>query len=184
MEKNEIIKSAHFNTILKTYMFLIVVWWSIVSLVGIVFIPFWLLIGWYFCRRYYTSLECTLTEKTVEIKKGVLFHVEKTIPLDRIQDLTLRDGPLLRALNLCMVEIETAGQSNPQGSDAKIIGIDDAKEFRNSVLKQRDILKQKTRAFSAGEHVSESTQSESVLYEIRDTLIKIEEHLKQSQQQK
>ena len=160
-------------------MFLIVVWWSFVSLIGIVFIPFWLLIGWYFCKRFYNSLECTLTEKTIELKKGVLFHVEKTIPLDRIQDLTLRDGPLLRALNLCMVEIETAGQSNPQGSDAKIIGIDDAKEFRDSVLKQRDVMRQNIKV-ATGEQNLDSVKNERVFYEIRDTLLKIEEHLKQA----
>ena len=178
MEENKIVKSAHFSKILITYMFVNVLWWSIVTIIGVAIIPFWLILGWFFCRRYYNSLECTLTEKTVEIKKGVLFRVEKTIPLDRIQDLTLRDGPLLRALKLCMVEIETAGQSNPQGSDAKIIGIDDAKEFRNSVLKQRDQLKQKIEPVALEGQSFDRTKNESVLFEIRDTLVKIEEHLR------
>jgi len=173
IDQENVVQSAKFNKVLITYMFLIVLWWSLVSLVGIVIIPFWLFVGWYFCRRYYNSLECTLTTKTVEIKKGVLFHVEKTIPLDRIQDLTLRDGPLLRALKLCMVEIETAGQSNPQGSDAKIIGIDNAKEFRDRVLQQRDLVREDQKATEE----AVPADSRHVLFEIRDALLKIEEHL-------
>lgn len=173
IDQENVVQSAKFNKVLITYMFLIVMWWSLVSLVGIVIIPFWLFVGWYFCTRYYNSLECTLTTKTVEIKKGVLFHVEKTIPLDRIQDLTLRDGPLLRALKLCMVEIETAGQSNPQGSDAKIIGIDNAKEFRDRVLQQRDLVREDQKATEE----AVPADSRHVLFEIRDALLKIEEHL-------
>ncbi len=169
------IKSAQFSKALIGYMYLIVMFWCLVSFIGIPFIPIWMLIGWIFTKRYYNSLECTLTTKTIEIKKGVLFRVEKTIPLDRIQDLTLREGPLLRALKLSMVEIETAGQSNPQGSDAKIIGINDAKEFRNTVLKQRDVLLEA----SAPKLKSEPIHSDdkNVLVEIRDSLLNIEKYL-------
>ena len=84
-------------------------------------------------------MECKLTDQTLELKKGYLFRIEKTIPLDKIQDLTLREGPLLRALGICMLDIETAGQSSPQGSsDAKIIGIKDTKEFRDRVGQKQD----------------------------------------------
>ena len=169
-DESKIIKSATFNRILVTYIFFIVIFWCFVSVIGIIFIPLWLFIGFFFSRRYYNSLECTLTEKTIEIKKGVLFHVEKTIPLDRIQDLTLRDGPFLRALKLCMVEIETAGQSNPQGSDAKIIGIDDAKGFRDSVLKQRDGLRDEI-TMSKNKKPVNVDSNEDIFVEIRDTLV-------------
>ena len=179
MEDKQIIQTAHFNKALIGYMYVIVIFWCAVTFIGIVFIPVWLLIGLFFTKRYYNSLECTLTTKTIEIKKGVLFRVEKTIPLDKIQDLTLREGPLLRALKLCMVEIETAGQSNPQGSDAKIIGIDDAKEFRNLVLKQRDVLAEAAASKSSNQNKSADSESQHVLFEIRDALLKIEEHLRE-----
>jgi putative membrane protein len=179
VDEKKIIQSAQFNKALISYMYLIVLFWCAVTFIGIVFIPIWILIGWFFTRRYYNSLECTLTTKTIEIKKGVLFRVEKTIPLDKIQDLTLREGPLLRALKLCMVEIETAGQSNPQGSDAKIIGIDDAKGFRNMVLKQRDLLLDVSMSKSSSQNDAAETQSQHVLFEIRDALLKIEEHLRE-----
>lgn len=174
MGDKQIVKSAHFNQALVFYIFVIVLWWSLVSLIGILLIPFWIVIGWFFAKRYYNSLECTLTTKTIEIKKGVMFRVEKTIPLDRIQDLTLREGPLLRALKLCMIDIETAGQSNPQGSDAKIIGIDDAIEFRNTVLQQRDVLLEESKASQPN---ADDLESKHVLFEIRDALFNIEKHL-------
>ena len=72
---------------------------------------------------------CTLTERHLSFKKGVIFKAGKTIPLE---------NPLLKAFNLRILKIETAGQSNPQGSDMKLIGIIDTVEFKNKVLRQRD----------------------------------------------
>lgn len=177
-EETKIILKAQFHPVLKTYLFLIVTWWSFVSFIGIPIIPIWLFVGMFFCTRYFNRLECNLTEHTLELKKGYLFRVEKTIPLDKIQDLTLREGPLLRALNLGMLDIETAGQSGAQGSsDAKIVGIIDLKEFRNRVLKQRDIVLLHT-SKNQNEYRSEDSSSSSILEQIRDTLVRIEKKLK------
>jgi putative membrane protein len=71
----------------------------------------------------------------------VLFKVEKTIPLENIQDLTFIENPLLKYLDLRILKIETAGQSNPQGSDMKLIGIVNSADFKEQVLHQRDLLK-------------------------------------------
>ncbi|MBN2009091.1 PH domain-containing protein [candidate division KSB1 bacterium] len=172
-QENNVLLTAQFHPVLKTYFFLMGIGWSIIIIFGIPFIPIWLIIGYYFADRYYKSLECQLTERTLELKKGHLFHIEKTIPLDKIQDITLREGPVLRALNICMLEIETAGQSNPQGSsDAKITGIVDAKEFRNRVLAQRDKVTEREQASSSQN--TNLANSGNVLFEIRDSLKNIE----------
>jgi len=44
----------------------------------------------------------------LEFKKGIFFRVEKTIPLENIQDLTFNEDPLLRYLDLRVLKIETA----------------------------------------------------------------------------
>ena len=61
---------------------------------------------------------------------------------------------------------------------AKIIGIDDAKGFRDIVLRQRDLLREKEKA-SQTMYVNDSSEKD-VFYEIRDTLVKIEQHLRKS----
>lgn len=68
-----------------------------------------------------------------------MFREEKSIPLDKITDLTLKHGPVLRALGLVTLHIETAGQSTQAGAaDAKLTGVVEARRFRDSVLEQRD----------------------------------------------
>jgi len=178
MTKNfKVLFKAEFHPILIHYLFFYVLGFLFVIVVSIPLIPFWLIIGYYFCRRYYRRLECVLTEQTLELKKGHFFRVEKTIPLDKIQDLTLREGPLLRLFKICMLDIETAGQSNPQGaSDAKIIGITDVRDFRDKVLAQRDLVV--AQGFKSPQKMIEQEDDVSVFVEMRDSLHRIEKLLK------
>ena len=148
----------------------------IVSLVGIPLAPIWLL-GWgqWWAKRRYENLRCILYERSLVVKRGVVFKSEKTIPLDKIQDLTVREGPLLRAFGLRSLKIETAGQSSPQGqADANIVGVVDPREFRDKVLRQKDRML----GLSAAPRLSEPAPAtgssvESLLTEIRDLLRKI-----------
>ena len=140
--REEVLCRAEFDEKWKTYWFLQVTLACLATVVGIVVVPFWLL-GWgaWYCRRYYDNLHCILYERSLTVGRGIFFRVEKTIPLDKIQDLTLREGPLLKAFGLLSLRIETAGQSSPQGeSEAKLVGIKDARAFRDRVLEQRDAL--------------------------------------------
>jgi len=73
-------------------------------------------------------------------KKGAFFKVEKTIPLENIQDLTFIDNPVLKYFNLRILKVETAGHSNPHGSDMKLIGIMNSSDFKEKVLSQRELL--------------------------------------------
>lgn len=103
-----------------------------------------------------------------------MFKVEKTIPLENIQDLTFLENPLLKIFNLRILKIETAGQSNPQGSDMKLIGIIDTLEFKNKVLRQRELLStealspSKTNESSHDQVLIELKEIGNLLREIRD----------------
>ncbi|MBZ0177731.1 MAG: PH domain-containing protein [Melioribacteraceae bacterium] len=172
-EDHKTIYEAKFHPILKTYLLVYTAFILLISVAGIVIIPFWLLgLGAYYCGRYFESLKCNVTTKTLEIKKGWFFRVEKTIPLDKIQDLTLKEGPLLRALKLHQIEIETAGQNVQQGSsDAKLIGIVNPREFRKFVIKQRDALIE----HSSGNFLEDQgVPNNKLLVQIRDSLKNIE----------
>lgn len=168
--KSKIIQSAEFNPKIKLYLLLSVAFIMTLTIVGIPFLIFWFLgLGQYICSRYYENLKCKLTARHLEFKKGVLFKVEKTIPLENIQDLTFIENPLLKYLDLRILKIETAGQSNPQGSDMKLIGIINSSDFKEKVLHQRELLKTDNRI----DNIKSETSNEQIvdlLKEIKDIL--------------
>jgi putative membrane protein len=168
--KPTVLKEAQFSPKIKGFVLLLGALLMAVSIVGIVLLPFWLLgLGQYLGKRYYESLSCRLTTRHLEFKKGVFFKVEKTIPLENIQDLTFINNPILQIFDLQMLKIETAGSSNVNGSDMKLLGIINLSDFKTEVLDQRDVL---TERYESG--MSENASSDSaVLLEIRDLLQKI-----------
>jgi uncharacterized membrane protein YdbT with pleckstrin-like domain len=136
-----LLTAARFEDKLRTYWFMRVVLICVSTVVGIAILPIWFL-GWgqWYVRRSFEALKCELHERTLVVKRGIFFKVEKTIPLDKIQDLTVKEGPLLRMLGLRSLKIETAGQGTPGASEADLIGIVNPLAFRDEVLRQKDSL--------------------------------------------
>ncbi|MEM9052713.1 MAG: PH domain-containing protein, partial [Bacteroidota bacterium] len=152
--------------------FIVTAFLFVISFIGIPLLLFWFLgVGQYYTRRYYNGLMCQLTERHLEFKKGVLFKVEKTIPLENIQDLTFVDNPILQWLDLRILKIETAGHSNAQGADMKLIGIVDTQNFKDKVLDQRERLKNGQAGMMGSKHSSsENSELMDVLHEIKGLL--------------
>ena len=171
--ESNLIQKAEFNPKIKTYILYTVSFFILISVMGIPILIFWFLgLGQYISKRYYENISCELTSHHLEFKKGVLFKVEKTIPLENIQDLTFIENPLLKHLDLRILKIETAGQSNPKGSDMKLIGIIDSVDFKKKVLHQRELLKTSERPnFNKSE--TSNKQINKTLIEIRDILNEI-----------
>ena len=168
--ETNLIQMAEFNPKIKTYILLVVAFFLIISVVGIPLLIFWFLgLGQYISRHFYENLKCKLTNRHLEFKKGMLFKVEKTIPLENIQDLTFIENPFLKYLDLRILKIETAGQSNPQGSDMKLIGIINSADFKQKILNQRDLLKTENRSENRQTETS-NEQTNNILMEIRDIL--------------
>lgn len=61
--------------------------------------------------------------------------------MENIQDLTFNENPLSKYIGLNILKIKTAGQSNPSGSDMKLIDIINSINFKQKVLQQRELLK-------------------------------------------
>ena len=168
MNQGQIIKEAEFSIKIKTYIFLTVSFFLLITIIGIPILLFWLLgFGQYVSRRYYENLKCTLTDRHLIFSKGAFFKVEKTIPLENIQDLTFLQNPILNLLELKVLKIETAGGSNPDGSDMKLIGIVGSEEFKTRVLEERESLVRKPKI---EETHNQDLEMLSVLREIRDLL--------------
>jgi len=169
--ESDLIQRAEFNPKIKTYLVLVGAFVMTLTVVGIPLLIFWVLgLGQYYSRRYYENLRCELKHHHLEFSKGVFFKIEKTIPLDNIQDLTFIENPFLKFLDLRILKIETAGQSNPQGgSDMKLIGIIESSAFKDKVLRQRELISSGSKSKVLQTDTS-SEQTNSILIEIRDIL--------------
>lgn len=139
VSRHRVLRKASFDSKLSTYYLLS---GTIVLVVMIITIPLavvYFLVGKMFIDKYIDRMSCTLTERTLEIRKGLINRVESTIPLEKITDLQMIQGPIMRAMGLHGFKVETAGQSSgPGGHLVSLIGIVDAPAFREAVLDQRD----------------------------------------------
>ena len=145
-----------------------------VTIVGIPLIPLWLLYSLWFGPQYLRRMSARLTTQALEIRKGVFNRSESTIPLDRITDLRLHDGPLMRHYKLRGLKVETAGQSGQSAkSEGDLLGVVDALQFRDAILLQRQKATgvEQAPAAHAPRPAGDAT---SLLSEIRDILARIE----------
>lgn len=173
-----VLERAEFDPKLRTYWFWNAVFVMVATVIGILVVPFWLLgFGQWWTRRQFRAMEAELCERSLSYRRGVLFKVEKTIPLEQIQDLTLREGPLLKALGLCSLSIETAGQSATSGSDARLTGVRDARAFRDAALARRDVLRGKRDSHSAPQRPMQADDVAGLLQAIQADLAAIRARL-------
>ena len=111
----------------------------------------------------------------------MFFKVEKTIPLENIQDLTFIENPILNYFELKILKVETAGNSGSQGADMKLVGIIDSTEFKKKVLHQRELLKTNPAIISTIDPSND--RSVALLEEIRDLLRDLSKKNNPQQQQ-
>lgn len=178
-KRAKILEKANFEPVLKTYIYMTGVLFLIISMVGIVLLPVWLIAGKVYINRYFENLECALTTRALHFKKGVWFHIERTVPLDKIQDLTFKEGPVLRYFGLSQLMIETAGNSAQANADMKLIGIVNSRSFREKVLDQRDeITDFQSKAIAGSDGKTEQPafpEMITLLKQMNETLKRIEE---------
>ena len=162
-----------FSPKLKVYFFLYGALGLVLTVVGILVLPIWIFVGTWWAGRHYNSLRLELTDRSVVVAKGVFFKRELTIPLDKIQDISISEGPLLSRFGLLGLRIETAGQRNATTgqSEADLIGLENARDVRDLILRRRDELT------SSGGQPKASVDKISLLAEIRDSLQRIETKL-------
>jgi putative membrane protein len=176
MENDQVILEAEFDPKVRTYWLISGVLLCVITIVGIPLLLLWIPIGRYMTGRYLERMGCVLTSTALKVKKGIMVRVEKTIPLEKITDMALVQGPVMRHFNIYKLTVETAGQSDA-GALVVLIGIVDAKKFRQTVLSQRDQVSEKSEPQLAAPSTTESSGTET-LEEVRDSLLRIEALLK------
>ncbi len=179
-----ILRSATFNPKVKTYIFFIVLWFLIVSFIGWLIIPFWLLgLGQWVSGKFFKTLKCELTNKTLNFSKGLIVHIEKTIPLENIQDLSFIGGPILRYFGLTFIKVETAGGGGGHHNQnmMSMLGIENAEDFKIMILAQREKIIREKYSFNQPVTATTSASDIQLLTDIKNELIEIKNVLKNKQ---
>lgn len=179
---------ASFNPKVRTYWLLSGCFVLLATIVGIPLIPVWLFVGYAITGHMLNRMKCTLTTRSLKVEKGMFVRVEKTVPLDKITDLGVVQGPVMRHLEIESLSIETAGSTSPTGATLSLTGIENGRAFRDAVLEQRDLISgpvgPATTAASGNQSMdptANDAQTHAVLVDIRDSLQRIEASLNRSE---
>ncbi|MHC4975609.1 MAG: PH domain-containing protein [Planctomycetota bacterium] len=175
MEEQPIIVAEFEKATLKKYWILGGVVISVCTIVGIPLMLIWVPIAMLVMDRWIDRLHAELTPTKLIIRKGYLVRVEKIVPLEKITDLALKQGPIMRFMNLEAISVETAGSSGggEGGALVQLVGIKNTREFRKAVLEQRDAVA----GGAAKGTVAPGESKGDVLERIYETLGRIEKAL-------
>ena len=153
------IVSVEFDPKVKVYWWLGAMLVQASTVIGLFVVPFWLILGLAVHQKQFEGLSCSLTDRSLNIRTGWLFKKQQNIPLDKLTDVSIHEGPILNAFGVVRMHFETAGSA-----PFILTGVKGGPEFRDLVLKQRDSLS------SQPAMTVQNSQSDDVLVEIRDLL--------------
>ena len=99
-----------------------------VLLLLIVFILFWV-------QLYCKSVVYSLNDTEMTWKRGVWFKKTGIVPYNRITNVDISQGPVMRLFKISNLQIQTAGNSGGKaGSEISIIGVEDAEPLRAFIM--------------------------------------------------
>ena len=151
---------------------IIIYWWImanfglLASVIGIPLMLIWIPFGWLVHVRQYEHMSGGLTDRSLNMRMGWIFKKQQNIALDKLTDVSISEGPVLKAFGVVKMQFETAG-----AAPFILTGVKNSNQFRDLVLQHRDSL------VSNPQKSSPSEDSNNVLVEIRDLLKEINTNL-------
>ena len=107
---------------------------------GLVLAPLWALtVGPGLARKQSEALDYRLEGSTLRADSGVFFLRRCAIPVERITDVVLVQGPLMRHLGLWTIRVQTAGAPH---AEATLYGVSDPEGTRDAIVAARDAIAQ------------------------------------------
>ncbi|WP_338519860.1 PH domain-containing protein [Alteromonas gracilis] len=104
----KIIINATFNPAVKTYWLISLLLVSTLTIVGIPFLIISIPLFFVISGKILAAMSAIVTERKLVVKRGVFNKEEKSIPLEKITDVAMVQGPLMRVFNLYRLSFETA----------------------------------------------------------------------------
>ena len=81
-------------------------------------------------RLYYDTMVYELHDDEMRWRRGVWFRTTGIVPFNRITNLDLRQGPVMRWLGISTISVQTAGYSGQSVPEIRIEAIEHAEELR------------------------------------------------------
>jgi membrane protein YdbS with pleckstrin-like domain len=114
--------------------FLLVIPFSTALLAGILVAAAVLMVLFFvWMKLYYASVWYELREDEMSWKRGIWFRKTGIVPYNRITNLDIRQGPVMRALDISTLSIQTAGYSGQAVPEIRIEAIVHAEELRELI---------------------------------------------------
>jgi membrane protein YdbS with pleckstrin-like domain len=84
-------------------------------------------------KLYYASMWYELHHDEMRWKRGVIFRRTGIVPYNRITNIDIRQGPVMRRLKISTISIQTAGYSGQAQAEIRIEAIVHAEELRELI---------------------------------------------------
>jgi len=98
-----------------------------------VFVPFVLFTAWWI-PLYYATLIYHLSKTEIFWRRGVWFRQTGIVPYNRITNIDVIQGPLMRYFGVSSLRIQTAGYSAQATAEIRLHGIEKPEELRDLIL--------------------------------------------------
>jgi membrane protein YdbS with pleckstrin-like domain len=127
-------------------------------------------IGWYlfWVGKYYRSIFFELKDDEVTWKRGVWFRQTGIVPYDRITNIDIYQGPLMRLLGFSLIKLQTAGYSGQAKAEITMEGIVEAEELRETI---RSMIRETRKATGPGDGTTGAVSQEGPLQAIPGGLL-------------
>ncbi len=86
-------------------------------------------------RLYYDSMYYELHGDELRWRRGIWFRTTGIVPYNRVTNLDIRQGPVMRWLKISTISIQTAGYSGQAVPEIRIEAIEHAEELRELLRK-------------------------------------------------
>ncbi len=83
---------------------------------------------------YYRSVIYQLTPTEISWRRGVWFRQTGIVPYNRITNVDITQGPLMRYFGFSSLRVQTAGYSAQARAEINLNGIEDAEDLRETIM--------------------------------------------------
>jgi putative membrane protein len=97
-----------------------------------------LFLAWWLPRKQADALRYWLDDDTLFVEQGVYFLTRKAIPVDRITDIAMVQGPLMRRMGIWALRVHTAGTGGAS-PEATLLGAVQPELVRKEILAARNV---------------------------------------------